>query len=60
MDCSLPGSSIHGILQATVLEWVAIAFSERVPKALLSLNWDYYLAELAVVVWITLWDPEQH
>ena len=27
MDCSLPGSSIHGILQARVLEWVAIAFS---------------------------------
>ena len=27
MDCSLPGSSIHGIFQATVLEWVAIAFS---------------------------------
>ena len=27
-DCSLPGSSIHGIFQARVLEWVAIAFSE--------------------------------
>ena len=27
MDCSLPGSSIHGIFQATVLEWGAIAFS---------------------------------
>ena len=27
MDCSLPGSSIHGIFQASVLEWVAIAFS---------------------------------
>ena len=27
MDCSLPGSSIHGIFQARVLEWVAIAFS---------------------------------
>jgi len=26
-DCSLPGSSIHGIFQARVLEWVAIAFS---------------------------------
>ena len=28
MDCSLPGSSIHGIFQARVLEWGAIAFSE--------------------------------
>ena len=28
MDCSLPGSSIHGIFQARGLEWGAIAFSE--------------------------------
>ena len=27
MDCSLPGSSINGIVQAKVLEWVAISFS---------------------------------
>ena len=27
MECSLPGSSVHGIFQARVLEWVAIAFS---------------------------------
>ena len=27
MDCSLPGSSVHGIFQARVLEWVATAFS---------------------------------
>ena len=27
MDCSLPGSSVHGILQARTLEWVAISFS---------------------------------
>ena len=27
IDCSLPGSSVHGILQARVLEWGAIAFS---------------------------------
>ena len=27
MDCSLPGSSVHGIFQATVLEWIAISFS---------------------------------
>ena len=29
MDCSLPGSSVHGIFQARVLEWGAIAFSEK-------------------------------
>ena len=27
MDCSLPGSSVHGILQAEILQWVAISFS---------------------------------
>ena len=30
MDCGLPGSSVHGIFQARVLEWGAIAFS--IPK----------------------------
>ena len=29
VDCSLPGSSVHGILQAIVLEWVAISFCRR-------------------------------
>ena len=32
MDCSLPGSSVHGIFQARVLEWGAIAFSELKAK----------------------------
>ena len=31
MDCSLPGSSVHGILQTKILEWVAIPFSIIVP-----------------------------
>ena len=34
MDCSLPGSPIHGIFQAKMLEWIAISFSRR------SLNQD--------------------
>ena len=29
VDCSPPGSSTHGILQARILEWVAISFSRR-------------------------------
>ena len=32
MDCSLPGSSIHGIFRATELEWGAIAFSHDQPS----------------------------
>ena len=35
MDCSLPGSSIHGIFQTRVLEWVAIAFSKSVYMSIL-------------------------
>ena len=29
MDCGLPGSSVHGIFQARILEWVTISFSRR-------------------------------
>ena len=32
-DCSLPGSSVHGILQARILEWVAIPFSRGFSRA---------------------------
>ena len=32
MDCSPPGSSVHGISQATILEWVAISFSRGFSK----------------------------
>ena len=48
MDCSsLPGSSIHGILQARVLEWVAIAFSNKTPYLPLFCNfWTYWLSEI--------------
>ena len=38
MDCSLPGSSIHGIFQARVLEWGAIAFS--VLTGYKSIRWE--------------------
>ena len=33
MDCSLPGFSVHGIFQARILEWVAIAFSDSILKS---------------------------
>ena len=47
MDCSLPGSSIHGIFQARILEWVAIAFSRDIcvcmcKYILKSEVWNYY------------------
>ena len=37
MDCSLPGSFIHRIFQARVLEWGAIAFSKQVSKVMLKI-----------------------
>ena len=35
MDCSLPGSSVHGLFQARILEWVAIPFSRGSSQCLL-------------------------
>ena len=37
MDCSLPGFSVLGILQARILDWVAISFSKKKAKKLLTL-----------------------
>ena len=39
MDCSLPGSSGHGIFQARVLEWGAIAFSVLVCQVSVIVRW---------------------
>ena len=55
MDCSLPGSSVHGVFQARVLEWGAIAFSERY-----SINNTYYILKIqfsSVQSCPTLCDP---
>ena len=41
IDCSLPGSSFHGIFQARVLEWGAIAFSESYRKSPISSWWEH-------------------
>ena len=42
MACGLPGSSVHGILQARILEWVAISFSRGSsrPMSLMSPDWE--------------------
>ena len=45
MDCSLPGSSIHGIFQARVLEWGATAFSHLHTRQLIFTNQDDVLSE---------------
>ena len=52
MDCSLPGSSVHGIFQARVLEWGAIAFSVRrhSPACLLYLQGWHNLTYLVSII----------
>ena len=42
IDCSLPGSSVHGIFQARVLEWVAIAFSKGRVTLILKIRQRYH------------------
>ena len=49
MDCSLPCSSIHGICQARVLEWGAIAFSNRLHD---NINITFYALRNQKFVWL--------
>ena len=49
MDCSLPGSSIHGIFQATVLEWGAIAFSIKEMQIKISMCYNFKLSKMAKI-----------
>ena len=45
MDCSPPGSSVHGIFQARVLEWGAIAFSVYAEYIMRTLGWKKHKLE---------------
>ena len=49
MDCSPPGSSVHGIFQARVLEWVAIVFSKAFAMALKLRSCENWLSVLYMV-----------
>ena len=40
MDCSLPGSSVYGIPQAGILEWVAVSWDLSDPHVLCLLHWQ--------------------
>ena len=52
IDCSLPGSSVHGILQARILEWVAISFS-RGSSWLRNRTQVSYIAGRLITDWAT-------
>ena len=49
MDCSLPGSSVRGVFQARILEWVAISFSSDCE------NWTIKKAERRRIGAFELW-----
>ena len=52
IDCSLPGSSVHGIFQAIVLEWIAISFSRGFsqPRAR---TWVSCIVDRGFTIWAT-------
>ena len=56
MDCSLPGSSVHGIFQARVPEWGAIAFSAATPTSCIFLRVCQYSTHLNLF-FSTPWVP---
>ena len=67
MDCRLPGSSIHGIFQARVLEWGAIAFSNScyckaylITVLILFLYNEYMSYSMCIFGWNNLWFALYH
>ena len=50
-DCSPPGSSVHGILQARILEWVAISFYRS--SWLKDETWLSYITGIFLIIWAT-------
>ena len=52
MDYSPPGSSVHGIFQARILEWVALSFSRR-SSQLRDWTWVSHIAGRCFTVWAT-------
>ena len=52
MDCSLPGSSVHGIFQAIVLEWIVISFSRGSSRPR-DQTWVSRILDRCFTVWAT-------
>ena len=57
MDCSLPGSSFHGIFQARVLEWVAIFFSRGSSRPR-DRTWVSRILDRRFTIWATREAPK--
>ena len=54
MDCSPPGSSVHGILQARILEWVAISFSRESSRPSDRTHVSYIAGRFFIKGWLLL------
>ena len=61
MDCSLPGFSVYGILQARILEWVAIPFSRGSsrPRDWTHVSWVSSIGRQILYHWVT-WEALRH
>ena len=60
IDCSPPGSSVHGIPQAGILEWVAISFSRRSqPRDRTHVSWVSCTGWWILCHWVT-WEAQGH
>ena len=59
MDCSLPGSSVHGVLQARILEWVAVPVSRGSSQSRVWMNPCLHIASKSFTYWATREAPEE-
>ena len=57
MDCSLPGFSVHGIFQARILEWGAIAFSTEIKQETIMQQCQWGKKNPTVIGSLALQDP---
>ena len=58
IHCSPPGYSVHGILQARILEWVAIPFSKGFSQPR-DWTWVSHIAGRFFTIWATREDPKK-
>ena len=59
MDCSPPGSSVHGIFQARLLEWGAIAFSIGITWGALKVSWAWIPSPEMLLYLAGVWPRHQ-
>ena len=59
MDCSPPGSSVHGIFQARLLEWGAIAFSIGITWGALKVSWAWIPSPEMLLYLVGVWPRHQ-